>query len=447
MNVSKQLVQAALHLRHDDMPEDSIHAAQVSLLDALAVMFGAIAHEAVTHPFQHHALAAGAGPATLLAGGTAQASAAALANGALAHALDFEDTHDATGLHPNAVVVPAALAIAEAQETSGRDFLVALAIGSDVNCRIGLALQDDPAQHGWYHPPMIGMIGATIAASRLLGLDVSATVSAVSLALCQFSLTDALKRSPATDLRAVRDGFAARAAVEAVLLAQAGLTGTEDPLEGTRGLFPLLTGQKAGSDLLAGFGTRFHNGDVSIKDWPCCRGTHPYIASALEVRESVPADQIAEIGVTVRPPDDMLLLPAVDRQAPETAISARFSIPFTMASAVLFGAPSLAHFGPKALENPALRCLAARISLDQIGADATRAVRLRLRDGRELNLPATLPESRRAHDIPLAGLSAKLEDCLAPFPRLDAARLIANVAGLPECTIRQFAEGLSIAGR
>src|SRR5690606_39018228 len=106
VSLSRDLAARALALRADSLPREALNAAQVSLLDALAVMLAAAALEPATRPFWQHARAGGDGPAPLLAGGTAQASAAALANGALAHALDFEDTHDATGLHPNAVVIP-----------------------------------------------------------------------------------------------------------------------------------------------------------------------------------------------------------------------------------------------------------------------------------------------------------------------------------------------------
>ena len=440
MTLTGELARAALSLRFADLPKSVVQAAQVSLIDGLATMIAASRREPVTRPLHQHALNAGGGPATLLAGGKGQPWAAALANGALAHALDYEDTHDATGLHPNAALIPAALALGEATDASGRDLLAALVAGCEVNCRIGLALGADPAAHGWYHPPMIGMIGASIAAARLLRLTPEQTVSAVSLACCQFALTDELKRSPETDLRAIRDGFAARAAVEAAQLAHAGVSGVALPLEGRRGLFAVLTGTSAAGDLTEDFGSHFHNTEVSIKDWPCCRGTHPFVACALALAEqSLPIGEIAEIGVTVRPPDDMLLEPLADRQAPATPIAARFSIPFTMASALLSGPPSLASFSPDRLTAPAIRELAARIRMDREDVQAAPMVRLRFAEGAEQHLPAPMPPGRAAGETAPEDMATKVADCLSLHPGSDALALIRAVRTLPETTVRQFA--------
>ena len=118
---------------------------------------------------------------------------AAFANGAMAHAIDFEDTHDATLVHPHAAVVPAALAIAEyLGGVSGREFLTAVAIGADLSCRLALGLTESVEKRGYYFIPMLGAYGAAAAAAKLLGLDESQIEQSLALASCQAVYSDAL---------------------------------------------------------------------------------------------------------------------------------------------------------------------------------------------------------------------------------------------------------------
>lgn len=416
MTLALGLAERLQGVSFSDLPGEAVHAAQLSLADALCVMLAATRLEPAVLPFHTHALAGGFGPATLLGGGKATASLAALANGALSHALDFEDTYDAAGLHPNAVIIPAALALAEAEALSGPDLLFAIATGCDIACRIGEGLASDPAARGWYHPPIIAAAGAAFGASRMLRLTPEQTVSAVSLALCQFSLTDELKRSPRSDLRAVRDAFAARAVVEACCLARSGVRGVDAPLDGASGLFAMLTGDRASGDLLAGFGAAFRGADVTFKHWPCCRGTHPSIALALELRErGIGADDIEAMSLSVSPPDDMLMLPEADRKRPASMVAAKFSIPFCFALAMRRSEVTLEGFMPEARSDPAVLDVAAKVSLDRVippGALERPAARVLLVNGASYEVIVPEAPGNRASETTFDQMAPKFADCL-----------------------------------
>ncbi|MGI3163768.1 MmgE/PrpD family protein [Pseudooceanicola sp. 200-1SW] len=427
MSLTRSLAARVLATRA--LPPGAAQAARLSLLDGLATMAAAVTLEPAARPFAE--MARGSGAATLLAGGSAPPGLAALANGALSHALDFEDTFDATGMHPNAVAIPALLALAEGEEAPLADLLTSLALACDLTCRISLALATDPGAQGWYHPPMIACAGAALGAAHLLRLSPDQAVAAVSLALVQFTLTDALKRSPASDLRAVRDGFAARAAVEGALLARAGVTGTLDPLGESGGLIPLLTGRAPEVAAFDDLGRVFLGEQVTLKLWPCCRGTHPAIALGLALRaDGVAPDRLAGAAFTVCPPDDMLFHPLADRQRPQTAIGAKFSIPYTFAQAWRQGAPGLAAFAEAPRQDEATLALGGRITLEACAPGLTRHARLRFTDGREeirpLPAPPVLPAGRAA----LADLAAKLADCRAHAPQ--AAHPLLDALARPE---------------
>ena len=416
MSLSRELAQGAAMLEFSDLPPEVVHAAKISLADGLAVMLAASRLEPAATPFADHAVALGGAPEATLIGRSERTSAplAAFANGALAHAIDFEDTFDATGVHPNAVVIPAVLALAERERTSGEDILVALATGCDAVCRLSLAMRSDPAKRGWYFPPILGAIGATLACARLLQLPAERYVDALSLAACQFALTDELKRSPDSDLRAIRDSFAARAAVEAVLLAQRGVRGVDLPLEGESGVFATLTGLPPdASVLLDGWGKRFHGPSVSLKLWPSCRGTHSAIAAGLALRdEGLSPDEVASAVFDVTPPDDMLLEPVVQRQFPRTAIDAKFSIPFTFATALVSGSVGLADFEDRAIRDARRLAVAQRVRLGRIVSDAPR-FSLELAGGRTRSVALQLPPPMLAGLATPDQIRPKLQACLA----------------------------------
>ena len=423
-------------LGFDDLPAATVHAARMSLLDGLAVMLAATRLEPAAAPFAEHAIALGGGGRASLLGRPQLVSApmAALANGALAHALDFEDAHDGARLHPNAALIPAVLALAEERRSDGRLVLLALAAGCDFACRLGLALDGDPAERGWYHPPMLSALGAALGAAILIGLQPQQMVAALSLAACQFALNDELKRSPNTHLRAVRDGFAARAAVEAVLLAERGVAGTDAPLEGRSGLFATLTDKPPlAPALLDGLGQRFEGEGVGIKLWPCCRGTHAGIAAALEWRgRGIAPEAIVAVAVAVAPPDDMLFVPTEQKLRPQSAIDARFSLPFTMAAALVHGAPDLRSFSEGNLADPRVLALARRIGLREVRRDLhgveTWAT---LSDGSVRHGVTAPPDGPVAGRAPFTDLVAKLSSCLANAGvATPAAALIESVAQL-----------------
>jgi MmgE/PrpD C-terminal domain len=165
--------------------------------------------------------------------------------------------------------------------------------------------------------------------------------------------------------------------------------------------------------VLSGFGTQFHGEDVAIKLWPCCRGTHRYIALALTLRdEDVTPAAIDTVAVTVRPPDDMLLLPERDRRSPATAIGAKFSIPFTFATTLLHGPPTLDSFSEERLTDPVTRALAARVFLADVGTELDAGARFSMRSGEVLVRAAAEPPVATAGNVALEDLAPKFSDCL-----------------------------------
>ena len=347
----------------DRLPAATRHATHRSLLDALGVMLAATGMATDPLPYRSVALAQGNGPSRIL--GThrqAPASAAALANGALAHALDFGDTFDPGPAHPNAALVPALLSLADADpQIDGARFIAAMAAGSDLACRLSLAPARAYEEGGWYPPALVGLIASAAACAKLIGLDADGIRNAMGLAMLEGSFPGEIKYDPGSPLRGVREGFAARGAVEAALLARAGATAFAEPLEGRAGFFAIYGGGAPGSALTGRLGERFLGDEVSFKPWPCCRGTHAYIEAALVLRDRCDWRDIAHIEAETGPIQEMLIRPQAAKAMPASAIEAKFSIPFTVAHALIHGGVTLDSFDDPARIDSNVRALAQRV--------------------------------------------------------------------------------------
>lgn len=394
--LSERLAHHVAFARWDGLPASTIRAAKHVLLDASGVMLGASGIAGEVAPFLTLAEFGGEGPCTIVGTGQkAGVSMAALANGALAHALDFEDAFDRAPGHPNASLVPALIALSQAcGPVDGRRFLTALAVGGDLSCRMGLALRRPMEAGNWYPPPILAAYGATAGAASLLGLSPAQVRDALSITLCQATMPGEIKYSAGTVLRAVREAFPAQAAVQSALLAREGVAGFEEPLEGKAGFFALYAGGEfSADDLIAGLGSRYWIDELTFKPWPSCRGTHPFIELALKLRDEPGFDptQVVAVEVDHDAVQSMLVEPAARKAAPQVAIDAKFSIPFTTALALARGRVGLDDFDAASLTDPEVLQLAAKIKCHlqpregwQRGSGG--AMRVLLADGRSLSV-------------------------------------------------------------
>ena len=285
--VSSALAHHVVSAQFEDLSPAAVEATRKSLLDALGVSLGASGLGEGCAVFAAQAIACGGKPESTILGFSTKvpAAMAAFANGSMAHALDFEDAFDGAPVHPNAAVVPAALAVAQAiGGVSGKELLLALAVGCDLVCRLGVALTANLDSYGWYPPPILSAFGAAAAAARLLRLTETQVLDAFSLVLCQATCSAELKYSPNSVIRAVRDAFPAQAGVVAAQLAQRGVSGFERPFEGNAGFFATFArGNYDPQLLLRGLGREFLGERISFKPWPSCRGTHAFIECALKI--------------------------------------------------------------------------------------------------------------------------------------------------------------------
>ncbi len=442
--LSAALAAQALRIAQQPLPPATLQAARRALLDGIGVMWAASRLAPECAPFLD--LAAGTpGPSLVL--GTQRHSTpamAALANGALAHALDYEDALDGAPLHPDASLIPAVLALAATQPTLTQgQLLAAIAAGCDIACRMALSLRQPLETRGWYPPPILGAFGAVAGAAAVLRLSPRQLTDAWSLLLLQNSCPGEIKHSADTVIRAVREAFPAQAAVQCAQLAAAGVHGFDAPLEGRNGFFALFAGgQYDAATLRDEPGQAAWIERLSFKPWPCCRGTHPHIALALQLREQhdLHWQDILRIDLTGGATQRMLAEPVARKQAPATAIDAKFSLPFTVATALVHGAVKLDSFSTVALADPEVLQVATRMHYRCAAPDLPDnptggTLVLQLRDGRVLEASTDHAPGSPQQPLDDAALVGKFIDCVSrgrrAFPPDRAAALAEVVLALP----------------
>jgi 2-methylcitrate dehydratase PrpD len=300
------------------------------------------------------------------------AASAALVNGTLAHALDYDDTHLPSVLHPSAAVVPAALATAEAAGASGRDLLAAVAAGDELTVRIGMAGYDEKLgnsiffEKGLHATSIAGTLGGALAAAMLYGLDEKEMGYAVAISASMGAGLIEANRTGGT-VKPVHCGWAAHAGVTAAELARHGLTGPPTVFEGRFGFLQAYLDEDADTEALTrGLGEDWELPRVFFKPYPANHFTHAGIDAAIQLREEgLDVEEIEEIQLGVATPTlRTIAQPEGDKARPKTGYAAKFSGPFTVATALLGGGGlgvSLDDFTDEAVRDPAKLDLASRV--------------------------------------------------------------------------------------
>ncbi len=291
---------------------------------------------------------------------------AAWVNGMMAHARDFDDLHVPASLHAGVSVIPAALAAAEiTPEATGADLLAGITVGLELASRLGLATTVSILESGFLYTGLYGHFAATAAAARVMRFDTEQTINALGIAYSQAAGTHQVTRDSSLTKR-MQPGFAAKTALISVAMVKAGISGVRRTFEGEDGLFKsYLHGNYDPARLREGLGQRFDLLGLSFKLYPCCGFAQVAVDTGREMREKVPAGKIRRLTAYVnRSTREIVGTPIEVRQAPETTVQAQFSIPYTVACAILNGAVTLKDFTEDGIRRPQVRDLAARISVE-----------------------------------------------------------------------------------
>jgi 2-methylcitrate dehydratase PrpD len=353
-----------------DLPEPVRKEAARTFLNWLGCAVGGCRHEAVDAALA--ALSPFSGPACSTILGREERLDplhASLMNGISSHVFDFDDTHLRTVIHPAGPVASALLAYADYSQVSGRDFINALVLGIEVECRIGNAVFPEHYDVGWHITGSTGSFGAAAAIGRILGLDGEHMAWALGIAASQ---PVGLREMFGSMTKSFHPGRAAQNGMTAALLAAKGYTSSLQALEAKRGWLNVLSTRYDGSEITEGLGERFEILANTYKPVACGIVMHPAIDACIQLRDQDHVDPAAirSVALRVHP----LVLELTGKTRPQSGLEGKFSIYHAAAAALIEGDGGERQFSDRAVCDPAIVALRGLVSAEIDRALAPDAV-------------------------------------------------------------------------
>jgi 2-methylcitrate dehydratase PrpD len=359
-----RLAEYAAALRYEDLPAEIVRRAKECIVDTVAAIICGSALPWSRIVIRYAERTGPGGKCHILGSGAAalQANAAALANGALAHAFELDSlTRPGAGAHPGATVLPPALAVAQEQGSSGRDLIAAFVAGNEVMIRIGRATGHTNEARGFHAPGTTGPFGAAIAAGHLLRLGPAAMTNALGIAgsLCGGLLEFA--RGDGGMVKRLHLGRASEAGVLAASLAADGFAGPRTVLEGEFGFLKVFCTKWDEAELTRGLGEEFVVSSTVLKRYPCHATAHAAVRAVrdLQAEHGFSGAEVAAITVT----GSERMVERHNILEPADLMLAQYSIPFCVALALHREARDPESFDETALRDPQIRALCRRVRL------------------------------------------------------------------------------------
>jgi len=419
MGLTDTLVKNIVETRYEDLPAEAREATKRRILDTLGVMLPptTLEEECITIAEMVKEIG-GKGESTLIGfGGKAPCWLAAWVNGSLTHVLDYDDTTDDPPQHPTSAAFPAALAVAEKiGGVSGKDFITAVALGTDLSVRLttgptGRIFDDYP----WFPITTFGIFSAAAAPGKILGFSEEKMTDALGMALYRvFGISKAIA-DPHSMMRAIRDGFTNKEGVLSALVVDRGITACREPIEK---FYAAFYGDEYNPEIVTmDLGKRFRGAEASLKPWPACRETHGGIQAALNImnEHGLDADQIEKVVLTVGEfTGNHLFKPLEAKRNPKLSIDAKFSMPFVIAAALTKKKIGISDFLPEGLSDPKVLEMAKKIEgkvNPEFGVVAPVAVDITVKGGKTFSKKEEIIYGSPQNPLSKEDVIAKFKDC------------------------------------
>lgn len=448
MDVEEALCATVAGLRYPDLPESTVSNTKRLLLDTVGTMFAGSSQEGAAAIAEWASGPRRAGEATVCTfGGMGRSTDVAVANGYMAHALDFDDTHDEAQLHTGVSVIPAVLAAAESSGIAhGKHLIESIVCGTEVLSRLGLGVLNSPGDWGWVYTSVLGSIGAAAAVAKLLGGDQNDIWNAMGIAYSE-AAGNCQTSTEGTLAKRLQPGLAAGSGVRAAELALAGLTGPRAFVNGKYGLGSLyFRGQYDASRAVRTLGREWQVDCLSFKAYPCCRGAHGALDLVLAAVKAgkLRSNELRSMRVgTSAGLQKYLGEPAEQKRRPTSLIDCQFSLPWLVALVVVNGrGPTVQDMGPCDEAGPEVKRVADMVSTysdPRIGVTAglrSASLAFETLDGETYEAVASTlcgsPEDPMSDDA----LIAKFDNCALlaarQLPRETAATVRTAIMNLEE---------------
>ncbi|MSP30373.1 MAG: MmgE/PrpD family protein [Acetobacteraceae bacterium] len=436
MGITQQLSAFTAGIRLDNLPPDVVTRARFLVLDLVGNIVRARHDAESTASFLASVRALGMGLGNNgVFGDTARYSpaGAAFLNGALAHSLDFDDTHAAGSLHPGAPVIPAALAAGEMVGASGADVLAGIIAGYEITCRVALALPAKAHYDRGYHPTATcGAFGAAAAAGRVFGFSAEQIEGALGTVLSQAAGSLQFLANGAWTKRH-QVGWAALNGLAAAILVREGFKGATEAFEGRHGFLRAYAPEPKPERAVEDLGTVFELMKTAVKPYPSCRYGHAGIDAVLALRnaEKFRPDEIESVTLGL-PKAGMMLIgePAAHKANPQNVVDGQFSGPFVLSSALVTGTMGWDSY--RNLQEPTVRAMLGKINCQfdpeieaEFPANMSGKVTIRAR-GKDYVQKVVVPKGEPDNFLSEAELRAKFAGLTDAVLGVDRAAKLAD---------------------
>ena len=409
-------------IQYEVIPKEAIDIAKQAILDCLGCIIAG-ANEPAVKITSDYARAVNGSPeaGVICQGFKTSAEMAAWINGVASHCLDYDDVGIMSvvgNIHPSVSILPVVLALGARNHASGKDILTAFIAGIETELRLGFVMGKQISGAGWHPTPVLGVMGATAAASRMLSLNVEQICWAFGIAS---SFASGLQPNFGTMTKPLHAGNAARGGVVAGLLASRGFDGNQKIFEEPLGFSNLFggkgTAERISQDTSWNEKWQMIHG-IAFKPYPSCRGTHPGIDAMLELKRefSLNANDVASVTCKVNPWDLELLR----YHNPQNTLEAKFSLEYCLAVALLNGHVSLVHFTDASVKDPKIKAIVSRTNCYSPAdwADSPKLCQeLTIKDhsGKEYTKKVLKPKGDPDNPMSDQELAYKFEDCASPY--------------------------------
>jgi 2-methylcitrate dehydratase PrpD len=445
VNAITKFVKHFTSLKYDDLPAEAVESAKKEVLDSLATALGGSTKAGVKELVDMVKEWGGKEQSSIIAYGIkCPAPNAAQVNGTMIHALDYDDGHQAALVHTGCITVSTAFSVAERMgKVSGKELITAIALGGDFMARLGLAGRPgkEALSSGWHPTTLLGHFGAAAIAGRIMKLDEEGMINTLGLAYHQAGGAGSGVSDGALAKR-MGPGLAAKAGITAALMAERGITGERDPLEGKTGLFNTYMGGDYDTGILtADLGKRFEGVNIGDKPYPCCGLIHACIDAALAIKakHEIEIDRIEKViaygGHSVY---DLSQPPEV-KCKPRTIIDAQFSVPWVVATAVVKGKVTVDDFTNEAIKRQEILKAAQKVSgrlvpeMDRHGVGPGGVI-IKMKGGEEYRDEVEHCLGSAARPMSLQDITKKFRECAAfsrkPLPAATTDKVIEMVGRL-----------------
>ena len=436
MELENKLVRYVIDTKPVDIPQKPAGIVKEIILGIFgSIAAGAFSPECVSLDKLLKELGGKPEATVMMHGGKLPGHCAAMVNATMAQSLDYDDAV-VPGVHIGCVSVPAALAAVEIRGgCSGSDFLTALVIGIEFANRLNM-INFSSFYGGFHGTGVCAVFGAAVAASRILGLNEIQTRDAVGLAL-NFSGGSGQNNVEGAQAVSLVAGIASQGGVMSAQLAQRGVIGPREFLEGSKGYVSMFGTSKVNKDIVAGeLGTRYELNKTLFKKFPSCGLTQTSTQGILEIMKEngVTANDIEGIDVRVGPFASTVVGHFEIGRNP--TMNAQFSIPYCIANALLRGGSELKHFEESMIRDPNIARVVALVHVTTDPAVEKRDQRamemdVHTKTGRTFHKRVDVPRGSPGNEMTRQEHIDRFRQCAAygrkPLPGRNADRLIALV--------------------